>query len=114
MPQSEDAQIPADHELVNALPTAVALSADREGYITAATQSALLKTFGGGVVATAAPDLAETCEVPLLVHLHPNARVMWMRVPAKLAPQTKDLLAQRPPTSTLSTMRRGRPPNKID
>ena len=47
--------VPAEHELVNALaahpstaltlPAAVALSTDREGYITAAAQSALLEAF---------------------------------------------------------------------
>ena len=61
--------VPADHELVNALaahpstaltlPTAVALSADRGGYITAAGQPAPPEAFGGGVLATAAQDLAE-------------------------------------------------------
>ena len=43
-----------------------------------------------------------TCDVPLLVHFHPNARVMWMRVPAKLAPQTRDHLPHRVATGAVA------------
>ena len=59
----------ADIDLVNVLtafpdsvlplPAAVALSASPEDYLTAAAQSALLETFGGGAVAAAAQALAE-------------------------------------------------------
>ena len=41
------------------LPTAVALCQSQDGYLTAATQAALLEVFGGSVVAAAALALAE-------------------------------------------------------
>ena len=41
------------------LPTAVTLCQARDGYLTAATQAALLEVYGGSVVAAAAPALAE-------------------------------------------------------